>query len=74
MKKFISKVANGYNAAGLALFGAISSSAFAQTTDMTTAFSGEVTAGKGQLYTIGGIVLTLCAIALLIAMAKRSAK
>ncbi|NII74952.1 hypothetical protein FHW84_003549 [Dyella sp. SG562] len=76
VKESLRRIPKAYNAAGLAVFGMLSSSAFAQGTgsDMTGAFSTEVAGGKGQLYTIGGIVLTLCAVALLISMGKRSAR
>lgn len=75
LTKFRNMVANKYNAAGLAVFGLIASnSAFAFDADLTSGLTAEASSGKTQLYTIGGIILGLCAVGVIIGFARRQTK
>ncbi len=75
LQKMGNAVATKYNALGLALFGMIASnSAFAFDADLTSGLTTEAASGKTQLYTIGGIILGLCAVGVIIGFARRQTK
>jgi hypothetical protein len=75
MKNLMQKVSNKYNALGLGLFGMIASNmAWADGADLTSGLTTEAASGKAQLYTIGGIILGLCAVGVIIGFARRQTK
>lgn len=69
-------VANKYNAVGIALFSSLvaSGAAMADGADLTSGLTTEAASGKTQLYTIGGIILGLCAVGVIIGFARRQTK
>lgn len=75
LKNLSTSISNKYAALGVGLFSMLAANAaMADGADLTSGLTTEVASGKPQLYTIGGIILGLCAVGVVIAFARRTTK